>query len=128
MKKLLLSILCAAICLSILSSCGTPDTASGSSSVSSGPVGNTGSESTDSWPKKRIEIIIPYSAGGDSDTFLRAAANSLSKELGVNVIVSNVTGGGTQGALASVLNADADGYTILYYNYTNLNQEANGSM
>lgn len=68
------------------------------------------------WPKKSIEIVIPFGAGGDSDTILRAAANVLQSKLGVNIAVSNVTGANCTNGMNAVLSADKDGYTIFYYN------------
>jgi len=85
-------------------------------------------DTTLDWPKKTIQLICPYSAGGDSDTFLRSAAPILSKELGVNVIVSNVTGSGTLSAMRETIANAPDGYTVLYYNSTLLAKQATGAM
>lgn len=68
------------------------------------------------WPKKTIEITIPFSAGGDSDTILRAASTVLAAKLGVNVVVSNVTGANCANGMNAVLNAEKDGYSVFYYN------------
>jgi tripartite-type tricarboxylate transporter receptor subunit TctC len=71
------------------------------------------------WPKKSIQIIVPYAAGGDTDFNARIYAKYLEKELGKPVVVVNTTGSG--GAIASrkVKDSDPDGYTILM-NHSNM--------
>ena len=64
-----------------------------------------------SYPDRTITMVVPFSAGGPTDTVARLVAESMSKDLGQQVIVENVGGaGGTLGA-ARVANAEADGYT-----------------
>ncbi|CDN49500.1 tripartite tricarboxylate transporter substrate-binding protein [Neorhizobium galegae] len=67
------------------------------------------------YPERQITMIVPFAAGGPTDTVARLVAESMSKDLGQQVIVENVGGaGGTLGA-ARVANADADGYTVLLH-------------
>lgn len=68
-----------------------------------------------SWPERPIEIIIPYGAGGDTDFNARAYIEGLSKELGVNVIGTNVTGSGGSIASRQVKDADPNGYSVLFF-------------
>lgn len=68
-----------------------------------------------SWPERPIEIIIPYGAGGDTDFNARAYIEGLSKELGVNVVGTNVTGSGGSIASRQVKDADPDGYSVLFF-------------
>ncbi len=66
------------------------------------------------YPKKPIEIIVPYSAGGGQDIFSRITAKYLEKYLPNNtkVVITNVpAGGGVQGA-TQIANAKPDGYQI----------------
>lgn len=79
------------------------------------------------WPEKTVEFICPFSAGGDSDTYLRAAADILAKEWGVNCIVTNMTGGGSASARYCA-DADPDGYTVYYSNSSMLTQFATGKV
>lgn len=66
-----------------------------------------------SWPQQPINIVVAFSAGGNSDYNTRAIAKYLQQELGQPVVVTNVSGsGGTIGA-NQVKSAKADGYTIL---------------
>jgi tripartite-type tricarboxylate transporter receptor subunit TctC len=67
------------------------------------------------YPNNTINIVVPFSAGGPTDTVTRLVAESMSKSLGQQIIVENVGGaGGTLGA-ARVAKAEPDGYTLLLY-------------
>ncbi|MER8714615.1 tripartite tricarboxylate transporter substrate-binding protein [Mesorhizobium sp. M1295] len=67
------------------------------------------------YPERTITVVVPFSAGGPTDTVTRLVAEAMSKDLGQQVIVENVGGaGGTLGA-GRVANADPDGYTLLLH-------------
>ena len=67
------------------------------------------------YPERTITIVVPFSAGGPTDTVTRLVAEAMSKDLGQQVIVENVGGaGGTLGA-GRVANGEPDGYTLLLY-------------
>jgi tripartite-type tricarboxylate transporter receptor subunit TctC len=67
------------------------------------------------YPERSITMIVPFSAGGPTDTVARLVAESMSKDLGQQIIIENVGGaGGTLGA-GRVAKADADGYTLLLH-------------
>jgi tripartite-type tricarboxylate transporter receptor subunit TctC len=67
------------------------------------------------YPNTTITVIVPFSAGGPTDTVTRLVAESMSKTLGQQVIVENVGGaGGTVGA-ARAAKAEPDGYTLLLH-------------
>jgi tripartite-type tricarboxylate transporter receptor subunit TctC len=68
------------------------------------------------YPSRTITIIVPYPAGGPTDTTAREVANSLSAKLKQTVIVENVTGGATILATNKVAHAAPDGYTLLLHN------------
>jgi tripartite-type tricarboxylate transporter receptor subunit TctC len=60
-------------------------------------------------------MVVPFSAGGPTDTVARLVAEAMSNDLGQQVIVENVGGaGGTLGA-AQVAEAEPDGYTLLLH-------------
>ena len=68
-----------------------------------------------SYPERTITVVVPFAAGGPTDTVTRLVAEAMSKDLGQQVIVENVGGaGGTLGA-GRVANADPDGYTLLLH-------------
>ncbi len=67
------------------------------------------------YPERAVTMIVPFAAGGPTDTVTRLVAESMSKDLGQQVVVENVGGaGGTLGA-GRVAKADADGYTLLLH-------------
>ncbi|HEY0846878.1 MAG TPA: tripartite tricarboxylate transporter substrate binding protein BugD [Noviherbaspirillum sp.] len=68
-----------------------------------------------SYPTKTVTMIVPFAAGGPTDTVARLVAQSMSKTLGQQVIVENVGGAGGTIGVARVAKADPDGYTVLLH-------------
>jgi tripartite-type tricarboxylate transporter receptor subunit TctC len=67
------------------------------------------------YPTKTITMIVPFAAGGPTDTVARLVAQSMGATLKQQIIVENVGGaGGTIGA-ARVAKAAPDGYTIFLH-------------
>jgi tripartite-type tricarboxylate transporter receptor subunit TctC len=67
------------------------------------------------FPSRPITIIVPFAAGGPTDTVARLIAESMTQTLGQQVIVENAGGaGGTIGA-TRVARAKPDGYTLLLH-------------
>ncbi|OKP82246.1 tripartite tricarboxylate transporter substrate binding protein [Paenibacillus sp. P32E] len=66
------------------------------------------------FPKKPITLIVPYAAGGGTDTTARALAKATEKFLGQPVIVVNRTGGGGSVGLMEGASAKGDGYTVTF--------------
>lgn len=67
------------------------------------------------YPVKTITMIVPFAAGGPTDTVARLVAQSMGTQLKQQVIIENVGGaGGTIGA-ARVAKAAPDGYTIFLH-------------
>lgn len=66
-----------------------------------------------SWPNRPVKIIVPFSAGGNTDSIARITADELTKTLGQTFIVENKPG--ANGAIAAnfVAKSPADGYTLL---------------
>ncbi|WP_019996147.1 tripartite tricarboxylate transporter substrate-binding protein [Aureimonas ureilytica] len=67
------------------------------------------------YPTQPITVVVPFSAGGPTDTVTRLIAQTMTSELGQQVLVQNVGGaGGTLGA-GQVAKAKPDGYTLLLH-------------
>lgn len=113
-KKLFSALLAAAMCLSLAACGGGSSSTPNNASSNAGPGNAAGGGDTD-WPKETVTLTVPYSAGGDTDTYCRQLANLLTKELGANFIVVNTTGGAGVVASSSVMGAKNDGYTALFH-------------
>jgi tripartite-type tricarboxylate transporter receptor subunit TctC len=72
------------------------------------------------FPKKTINVIVAYEAGGGTDTGARILIPYIEKELGVTVNIINKPGGGGWVGWGELANAKNDGYTIGYINTPNL--------
>lgn len=67
------------------------------------------------YPEKPIVMVVPFAAGGPTDTVARNMASAMTKVLGQQVVVENQGGaGGTLGA-GRVAKAAPDGYTVLLH-------------
>ena len=67
------------------------------------------------YPDGPITLVVPFSAGGPTDTVTRLIAEPMSRELGEQIVVQNVTGAGGTLAATQVANSPPDGYTILIH-------------
>jgi tripartite-type tricarboxylate transporter receptor subunit TctC len=69
--------------------------------------------SAQAFPTRPITLIVPWPAGGSTDTHLRKLAELASKHLGQPVIIENKPGaGGNLGPVGMAKNAAPDGYTL----------------
>ena len=74
-----------------------------------------GSGSAADYPDAPITIVVPFSAGGPTDTVTRLIAEPMGKELGQKIVVQNVEGAGGTVAAGQVAAAEPDGYTLLMH-------------
>src|SRR6188508_2473416 len=65
------------------------------------------------WPAKPVQWIVPYPAGGGSDTFARPVAAELTLRLGQSMPIDNRSGAGGTLGTALAARAAPDGYTLL---------------
>ena len=72
------------------------------------------------YPDKPVTLIIPYKAGGSTETMARVFSKALGTALGVNVVVKTRPGGGGAVGATEVAKAPADGYTLLFAASTSL--------
>jgi tripartite-type tricarboxylate transporter receptor subunit TctC len=64
------------------------------------------------FPSRPITIIVPFSAGGPTDTLARILAQRMTVSLGQNVDIENTTGAAGTIAVARAVRSAADGYTL----------------
>jgi tripartite-type tricarboxylate transporter receptor subunit TctC len=67
-----------------------------------------------SYPSKPIRMIVPSTPGSPTDVMARLVAQSLSNSIGQPVLVEPRPGGGGIIGTKAVVNADPDGYTLLF--------------
>jgi tripartite-type tricarboxylate transporter receptor subunit TctC len=65
------------------------------------------------YPSHRVTIVVPYPPGTNADTIARMVAKELSRSFKQPVIVLNRAGGATVPGTSQMLEAPADGYTLL---------------
>ena len=71
------------------------------------------SASAQEYPSKPLRIVVPYAAGGGTDTVARLMATRLTATLGQPVVVENKPGASANIGAEFVARAQPDGYTIL---------------
>jgi tripartite-type tricarboxylate transporter receptor subunit TctC len=67
----------------------------------------------EAYPSRSVRIIVPVAPGGALDIIARLIGQSLTNHLGQSFIIENRPGGGTNIGIDAVVNAPADGYTLL---------------
>lgn len=119
MKKRLHVISLALSLALLLTACGGQQTPSGTntstnSGSSEGPATNSNpSTPTIDYPTRDINIVMGAGAGGGTDTAIRPLLSVASQELGHSLVVQNVAGASGSIAAQTVMDAEADGYTVL---------------
>jgi tripartite-type tricarboxylate transporter receptor subunit TctC len=98
----------------LLSACGGGATGSppaGSPSAGGGASPTPGI----AYPEGPINMIVPFAAGGPTDTVTRLVAEPMCVTLGQQIVVQNVAGAGGTLAAGQVAEAAPDGYTVLMH-------------
>lgn len=73
---------------------------------------NFAGASAQTYPSRPVTIVVPYPAGGPTDTLARILAERMQVALGQSVVVENVGGGGGSIGVGRVAHAAPDGYMI----------------
>jgi tripartite-type tricarboxylate transporter receptor subunit TctC len=71
-----------------------------------------GSAGAQTFPSKQVTVVVPFSAGGPTDTLARILSERMSRTLGQTVVVENTTGAAGTIGVQRVVRAAPDGYTI----------------
>ncbi|MBC8129467.1 MAG: tripartite tricarboxylate transporter substrate binding protein BugD [Rhizobiaceae bacterium] len=69
----------------------------------------------ETFPNQPITMLVPFAAGGPTDTVARLVAEPMGKVLGQQIVIQNVAGAGGTLAAGQVAKASPDGYTILMH-------------
>jgi tripartite-type tricarboxylate transporter receptor subunit TctC len=68
--------------------------------------------SAQAYPSRPITMVVPYPAGGPTDTIARLLGEGMRASLGQPVVIENVAGGGGNIAVGRVARSPGDGYTL----------------
>ena len=68
------------------------------------------------YPTKPITVIVPFAAGGPTDTIARLYGEQISKQMAQPVLIENVTGAGGVTGTTRAKAAEATGYVLLVHN------------
>ena len=71
-----------------------------------------------SYPTRPVTLIVPFPAGGPTDTIARIMGEHMKTTLGQPFIIENVTGAGSTIGTGRAVNAQPDGYTLYVGNWT----------
>lgn len=103
MKKALAIILSVMMLMSTLVACGSKTDDSG----------DANNDAAASYPTKNVNVIVPFSAGGNTDMSMRALLNvATSLDSKYTFVVDNKTGNAGLIGMEALAEADPDGYTL----------------
>lgn len=116
MKKRLVAMAAMGLAGIMLVGCGSSGSTASTPAAGSSSGGSTSAEKTEAaageWEWERdIEIVCTFDVGSGTDTTLRAICPLVEKELGVNLVINNVSGGSGLNGLEYYYQQPADGYT-----------------
>ncbi len=72
------------------------------------------------YPAKPIQVIVPAAPGGDTDFNARLFGQYISKHIGKQLVVVNVSGAGGSTGTTRVKDATPDGYSVLFFHGSTL--------
>ena len=79
---------------------------------------SSGMAIADGYPAHPITIIVPFAAGGPTDTLARILAQRMAVRLGQGIVIENVSGASGSIGVGRVARASPDGYTLAIGNIT----------
>ncbi len=81
-------------------------------------LGNSSIVVAQTYPSRPITVVVPFAAGGPTDSLARILAESMKQSLGQAILVENVTGAGGSIAIGRVARAAPDGHTLIMGNWS----------
>ena len=81
-------------------------------------VGLTGPAAAQQYPSRAITMVVPFPAGGPTDTLARILGERLRVSLGQMIVIENVTGAGASIGVTRAVQSSPDGYTLSIGNWT----------
>src|ERR1700731_2995433 len=75
-------------------------------------LGSTGAARAENYPTRAITLIVPFPAGGATDTLARFLAERMRAVLGQSVVIENVAGAAGSMGVGRAVRSPADGYTL----------------
>ena len=78
-----------------------------------------GGASAQDYPTRPVKWVVGYPPGGATDIIARLLGQRLSERLGQQFVIENKPGAGNNIATELVINAEPDGYTLLFVNPAN---------
>jgi tripartite-type tricarboxylate transporter receptor subunit TctC len=76
------------------------------------PFASAGTAHAQPYPSRPITMVVPFAAGGPTDTLARIIAERMRQSLGQTIIVENTTGAAGSIAVGRVARSAPDGYTL----------------
>ncbi len=75
----------------------------------------TATTSQAAYPERPVKLVVAFAPGSSTDIVARLLAEQMSASMGQTVVVENKPGAGGNIATQQVMNAPADGYTLLIH-------------
>ncbi|KAF5049599.1 Tripartite tricarboxylate transporter family receptor [anaerobic digester metagenome] len=115
MKKKIMAALLSAMMVFSLAACASSSKPSTSSTAGTPQSQATSSEAAPKldYPKRAIEMVVPFGAGGSADMMARTVAQLMGNYIDKPINVVNKAGGGSTNGMVYANEQEADGYTIL---------------
>jgi tripartite-type tricarboxylate transporter receptor subunit TctC len=77
-------------------------------------LGSATARADDTYPNRPIRLVVPYGAGGASDTMARKFGQKLAERIGQSVVIENLPAAAGTLAYTNVARSAPDGYTLIY--------------
>jgi tripartite-type tricarboxylate transporter receptor subunit TctC len=75
-------------------------------------LGLAGAAQAQPYPARPITLVVPFAAGGPTDTLARIIGERMRQSLGQTIVIENTTGAAGSIGVGRVVRAPADGYTV----------------